>query len=67
MYFGFLLTFFFGQIETTLPRSSGRYLEVILGSVCVSILDKKAKYDYKDQYERFKLYVNLLGESVKVS
>lgn len=49
------------QMEDTLPRSSGRYLNIILGSINVSILDKKAKYDYKDQYERFKLYVNLIG------
>ncbi len=48
-------------MEDILPRPSGRYLSVILGSVSVSILDKKAKYDYKDQYERFKLILNLIG------
>ena len=56
---------FFLQIEATLPRPNGRYLELILGSVCVSILDKKAKYDYKDQYERFKMVVNLVGKEEK--
>lgn len=49
------------QMEDSLPRPSGRYLNIILGSINVSILDKKAKYDYKDQYERFKLIVNLVG------
>lgn len=44
-----------------LTRPSGRYLTLILGAINVSILDKKAKYDYKDQYERFKLIVNLVG------
>jgi hypothetical protein len=27
----------------------------------VSILDKDAKYNYKDQYEQFKLIVNAIG------
>lgn len=49
-------------MEDSLPRPSGRYLNIILGSINVSILDKKAKYDYKDQYERFKLIVNLVGK-----
>ncbi len=50
------------QMEDVLPRASGRYLRIILGDIDVSILDKKAKYDYKDQYERFKLILNVIGE-----
>jgi len=49
------------QIEDYLPKPSGTYLKVILGSVNVSILDKQAKYQYKEQYERFKLIVVLIG------
>merc|ERR1712020_224157 len=49
------------QMEQLLPRESGAYLKMVLGSVNVSILDRKARYDYKDQYEQFKLIVNLLG------
>merc|ERR1719411_444586 len=49
------------QMEQLLPAESGTYLKIILGNVNVSILDKKAKYDYKDQYEQFKLIVNLIG------
>ena len=49
------------QIEDSLPRESGTYLKVILGSVNVSILDKQSKYQYKEQYERFKLIVVLIG------
>jgi len=49
------------QIEDYLPKESGSYLKVILGSVNVSILDKEAKYQYKEQYERFKLIVVLIG------
>lgn len=49
------------QMEQLLPRESGTYLKIILGSVNVSILDRKARYDYKDQYEQFKLIVNLIG------
>lgn len=48
-------------MEQLLPRESGTYLKIILGSVNVSILDRKARYDYKDQYEQFKLIVNLIG------
>jgi hypothetical protein len=36
-----------------------------LGSVNVSILDKDAKYNYKDQYEQFKLFVNAIGKTRK--
>lgn len=53
-------------MEDSLPRKSGTYLNIILGDINVSILDKKAKYDYKDQYERFKLIVNLVACVVAV-
>ena len=49
------------QMEQLLPRESGTYLKIILGTVNVSILDKKARYDYKDQYEQFKMIVNIVG------
>ena len=51
------------QLDGNLPKESGKYLKVILGNINVSILDKAAKYDYKDEYERFKLIVNLVGMS----
>jgi len=49
------------QMAETLPKQSGRYLRVIMGNVDVSILDKNEKYKYKEQYESFKLIVNLIG------
>ena len=51
------------QMEDYLPRPSGRYLKTILGSVNMSILDKEAKYQYKEQYEQFKLIVMLIGKT----
>ena len=48
-------------MESFFPKGSGTYLKIILGSVNVTILDQKARYDYKDQYEQFKLIVNLIG------
>ncbi len=48
-------------MEGNLPKESGTYLKIILGSINVSILDRKSKYDYKDQYESFKLIVNLVA------
>ena len=53
-------------MEQVLPRESGMYLKIILGTVNVSILDKKARYDYKDQYEQFKLIVNLIGKMLNI-
>jgi len=49
------------QMEQLLPMESGRYLKTILGNVNVSILDTKGRYDYKEQYEQFKLIVNIIG------
>lgn len=49
------------QMTESLPKQSGRYLRVIMGNVDVSILDKNEKYKYKEQYESFKLIVNLIG------
>ena len=51
-----------GQMQEVLPRQSGRYLRGILGNVDCSILDKNEKYQYKEQYEQFKLIVNLIGQ-----
>ena len=48
-------------MEDYLPQESGRYLKVILGSLNVSILDKDAKSNYKEQYEQFKLTINIIG------
>ena len=49
------------QMQEVLPRKSGRYLRGIIGNVDCSILDKNEKYQYKEQYEQFKLIVNLIG------
>ena len=35
-----------------------------MGNVDVSILDQAEKYKYKEQYESFKLIVNLIGMSL---
>ena len=49
-------------MQEVLPRKNGRYLRGILGNVDCNILDKNEKYQYKEQYEQFKLIVNLIGE-----
>lgn len=51
-------------MEQHLPKESGKYLKLILGNVNVSILDQKTRYDYKDQYEQFKLILNIIGMCV---
>jgi len=49
------------QMQEVLPRKSGRYLRAVIGNVDCNILDRKEKYQYKEQYEQFKLIVNLIG------
>lgn len=50
----------FRELEEVLPHENGIYLKVILGSVNVSLLSKQDKYNYKEDYERFKLYVTIV-------
>ena len=52
------------QMQEGLPTKSGRYLRGIIGNVDCSILDKNEKYQYKEQYEQFKLIVNLIGDHI---
>ncbi|KAK3912250.1 Transmembrane protein 120-like protein [Frankliniella fusca] len=49
------------EVEQTLPKENGLYLKIILGSVNVSILNKNDKFKYKDEYEKFKLILSVIG------
>lgn len=49
------------EIEQTLPKPNGTYLKIILGNVNVSILDKEEKFKYKNEYEKFKLILSIIG------
>lgn len=49
------------EMEQTLPKSNGTYLQIILGNVNVSILNKSDKFKYKDEYEKFKLVLSVIG------
>ncbi|XP_033221696.1 transmembrane protein 120 homolog [Belonocnema kinseyi] len=49
------------EIEQTLPKPNGTYLSIILGNVNVSILNKNDKFKYKDEYEKFKLVLSVIG------
>ncbi|XP_017775844.1 PREDICTED: transmembrane protein 120 homolog [Nicrophorus vespilloides] len=49
------------DIEQTLPKQNGMYLKIILGNVNVSILNKEEKFKYKDEYEKFKLILSMIG------
>lgn len=46
------------EIEQTLPQKNSLYLQIILGNVNVSILNRNDKVRYKDDYEKFKLILN---------
>uniref|UniRef100_A0A1B6HS06 Transmembrane protein 120 homolog n=2 Tax=Homalodisca liturata TaxID=320908 RepID=A0A1B6HS06_9HEMI len=49
------------EIEHCLPKQNGTYLKIILGNVNVSILNKNDKFKYKDEYEKFKLVLSIIG------
>jgi len=49
------------EIEHSLPKPNGMYLKIILGNVNVSILNKNDKFRYKDEYEKFKLILSVIG------
>lgn len=48
------------EMEAFLPKKNGLYLSLVLGSVNVNLLSKQSKTAYKDEYERFKLYVTVI-------
>lgn len=49
------------EIEQSLPQKNSLYLKIILGDVNVSILNRNDKVRYKDDYEKFKLILNVIG------
>lgn len=49
------------EFEHALPKPNGMYLKIILGNVNVSILNKNDKFKYKDEYEKFKLILSVIG------
>lgn len=49
------------EMEQSLPKQNGLYLKIILGNVNVSILNKNDKFRYKDEYEKFKLILSMIG------
>lgn len=51
-------------INTSMNRSElmfPSHFQIIVGDVNVSILNRKSKYQYKDDYEKFKLILNGIG------
>lgn len=54
------------EVEQTLPKKNSLYLRIILGNVNVSILNKIEKYRYKDEYEKFKLVLSIIGFALSI-
>lgn len=50
----------FSEMEAFLPKKNGLYLSLVLGNVNVTLLSKQSKFAYKDEYERFKLYLTVV-------
>ncbi|KAF8796995.1 ion channel TACAN-like [Argiope bruennichi] len=47
-------------MSSVLPKDSGLYLKIVLGSVNVTLLNEEERFKYKDEYERFKLVVTCI-------
>ncbi|XP_036070974.1 ion channel TACAN isoform X1 [Oryzias melastigma] len=50
----------FTEMEAFLPKKNGLYLSLVLGNVNVTLLSKQSKFAYKDEYEKFKLYLTVI-------
>ncbi|XP_043924545.1 transmembrane protein 120B isoform X4 [Protopterus annectens] len=50
----------FFDMEAYLPKNNGLYLKLVLGNVNVTLLSNQAKFAYKDEYEKFKLYLTII-------
>ncbi|XP_018416960.1 PREDICTED: transmembrane protein 120A isoform X1 [Nanorana parkeri] len=50
----------FFEMESFLPKKNGLYLSLVLGNVNVTLLSKQSKFAYKDEYEKFKLYLTMI-------
>uniref|UniRef100_A0A8C6U5R2 Zgc:103681 n=1 Tax=Neogobius melanostomus TaxID=47308 RepID=A0A8C6U5R2_9GOBI len=50
----------FFEMEAFLPKKNGLYLSLVLGNVNVTLLSKQSKFAYKDEYEKFKLYLTVI-------
>lgn len=48
------------RFRDTLPKNGELYLRIILGSLNVNLIEKDARLKYKEEYERFKLILNLI-------
>ncbi|XP_005989058.1 transmembrane protein 120B [Latimeria chalumnae] len=50
----------FFDMEAYLPKKNGLYLNLVLGNVNITLLSNQAKFAYKDEYEKFKLYLTII-------
>uniref|UniRef100_A0A8C9YVW9 Transmembrane protein 120Aa n=1 Tax=Sander lucioperca TaxID=283035 RepID=A0A8C9YVW9_SANLU len=50
----------FSEMEAFLPKKNGLYLNLVLGNVNITLLNKQSKFAYKDEYEKFKLVLTVI-------
>uniref|UniRef100_A0A8C4ZAU7 Transmembrane protein 120B n=1 Tax=Gadus morhua TaxID=8049 RepID=A0A8C4ZAU7_GADMO len=50
----------FFEMESYLPKKNGLYLSLVLGNVNVTLLSNQAKFAYKDEYEKFKVFMTII-------
>ncbi|GAV01628.1 hypothetical protein RvY_12311 [Ramazzottius varieornatus] len=49
------------DIANTLPRRNNLYLRTVLGDLNLSLMSKAQRFQYKDEYEHFKLVVTMIS------
>lgn len=52
------------DIANSLPKKNNLYLRTVLGDVNLSFLSKAQRFQYKDEYERFKLVVTIVSAAL---
>ncbi|PWA20466.1 hypothetical protein CCH79_00003705, partial [Gambusia affinis] len=51
---------FINEMEAFLPKKNGLYLRLVIGNVNVILPNRQLKFAYKDEYEKFKLYLTVI-------
>lgn len=49
------------DVDEILPRRPGLYLRIVLGALNISFSSKQDKFDYKNDYEQFKIIVSAIS------
>lgn len=52
------------DMSGSLPKTATLYLRLILGNLNVSLMSKEEKFQYKEEYEKFKVYMTVICTTI---